>query len=107
MTGPSTTLDRLHQRVRTFVDLAARVEAAFATPDDDAGPAAERVREVRRLASRLGSESRELLDRLTKLCGRSRLRVMLGLLVTRGRQRRVAELAREVAASLSEATGSV
>jgi len=89
------------------VDLAARVEAALATPDRDGGPAAERTREVSRLASRLGSESRELLDRLRKLRGRSRPRVVFGLVVTRGRQRRVAELAREVAASLSEATGSV
>lgn len=105
MTEPSTTLDRLHERLRTFVELSARVEAAFGAPEGEGEPAADRARELRRLAGRLGSESRELLARLSKLRGRSQLRVMVGLLLTRGRQRRVAELAHEVAASLSEATG--
>ncbi len=105
MTEPSTTLDRLEERVQTFVELSARVDAAFAPAREGGGPEEEWAGEVRRLAGRLGSESHQLLERLSRLRGRSKLRVMIGLLVTRGRQRRVAELAHEVAASLSDATG--
>jgi len=91
-------LSLLGDRLRDFVDLAGRVESACESMADHAGGArAERCRDVARRARELGQEGRALAERLEGLEGRSKLRVLIGLLLSRNRQRRVADLAREVA----------
>ncbi|HKK26531.1 MAG TPA: hypothetical protein VKB18_00450 [Gemmatimonadota bacterium] len=94
---------RLGDRLRDFVDLAGRVESACESMADRAGGGrAERCRDVARRARQLGEESRELAERLEGLEGRSKLRVLIGLVLSRGRQRKVADLAREVAGAFHE-----
>jgi hypothetical protein len=100
---PTRTLDRLHEKVLAFVELAGRVrQVCGEIAEEGDGTRVERAGAVSREAERLESESRDLVERLARLRGRSRARVLIGLLSTRGRQRRVAELARQLAASFSE-----
>lgn len=96
-------LSVLGDRLRDFVDLAGRVESACESMADHAGGGrAERCRDVARRARELGEESRELAERLEGLEGRSKVRVLIGLVLSRGRQRKVADLAREVAGAFHE-----
>lgn len=96
-------LGRLRERLRTFVELSGEIESTCLSLGREAATGrAERCRNVARRARELGEQSRALLGRLEELDGRSRLRVLLGLFLTRGRQRSVASLASDVAAEFQD-----
>jgi len=104
---PTEILDRLAERLHTFVELASKVRSTCDGLEAEAGERGDgarvaRCRAVGQSATRLESGSRELLERLSGVRDRPRWRVLAALLLTRKRQHRVAALAREVAASFSE-----